>query len=112
MRPLIAEVLPALVLELQGLLRAQGHAALARTVARLQIVRPCGCGDEYCASFYTGLMPAGSERTLLLDPAEGELLLDLVRGEIRFVEVLHRPEVREALACAGLLEVQPDPDLN
>lgn len=112
MRPLVAEVLPGLVLELQGLLEAHGHAELARSVARLQIVRPCGCGSDFCASFYTGLVPAGSERTLMLDPAEGELMLDLVRGEIRFVEVLHRPEVRDALAQAGLLEVPPDPDLN
>lgn len=53
------------------------------------------------ASFYTAPRPEGGyghgHECLVLDPEEGWVVVDLVDGEIRCVEVLNRPDVRARL---------------
>jgi hypothetical protein len=80
---------------------------LAVQVPILKIVEGCGCGDDFCASFYTQPKPNGAygpgHDTLLLDTeAPGMLILDVVDGVISFVEVLYRPDVRQKLVALGL----------
>jgi hypothetical protein len=52
--PLMVDVVPELAAEIEQELRASGDAELAEQVARLRMTRSCGCGDNFCASFYTG----------------------------------------------------------
>jgi len=102
---LVTETLPELAKELQQLLEAK-KPELALQLPTLKIVEGCMCGDDFCASFYTQPKPKGAyspgHETLLLEPAEGMLILDVVDGVISFVEVLHRPEIRQKLVALGL----------
>jgi len=102
---LLTETLPELAKELQQLLEAK-KPELALQLPTLKIVEGCMCGDDFCASFYTQPKPKGAygpgHETLLLEPAEGMLILDVVDGVISFVEVLHRPEIRQKLVALGL----------
>ena len=103
---LLAETLPEFAQELQRLLEAQ-KPELAVQVPILKIVEGCGCGDDFCASFYTQPKPNGAygpgHDTLLLDTeAPGMLILDVVDGVISFIEVLYRPDVRQKLVALGL----------
>jgi hypothetical protein len=103
---LLTEMLPLLAHELQQLLQAKNQLELATQVTALEIVEGCGCGDDFCASFYTQPKPKGAygtgHYTLVLEPADGMLILDVVGGVISFVEVLYRPDIRQKL-----LEVLP-----
>jgi hypothetical protein len=103
---LLAETLPEFAQELQRLLQAQ-KPELAVQVPTLKIVRGCGCGDDFCASFYTHPKPKGAygpgHYTLPLETeAPGMLILDVVDGVISFIEVLYRPDVRQKLVALGL----------
>jgi hypothetical protein len=103
---LLAETLPEFAQELQRLLQTQ-KPELAVQVPILKIVEGCGCGDDFCASFYTEPKPHGAygpgHDTLLLDTeAPGMLILDVVDGVISFVEVLYRLDVRQKLVALGL----------
>jgi hypothetical protein len=53
---LLAETLPELAQGLQRLLWAE----TPESVPTLKIVRGCGCGDDFCASFYTQPKPKGA----------------------------------------------------
>lgn len=61
----------------------------------------CGCGDSFCSSFYTGPKPNGpwgpGARNVVLQPRTGDVILDVVDGRIRFVEVLDRKDVRDKI---------------
>ncbi|MGP0023941.1 MAG: hypothetical protein ACLPKE_11395 [Streptosporangiaceae bacterium] len=61
----------------------------------LRLVAGCGCGDDFCQSFYTE-----AARRVLTAPATGASLfflrramlnLDVVNGRIMYVEVIDRP---------------------
>jgi hypothetical protein len=99
----LADVLPAFAVELQQLLSEKGEPELAGQVPTLNIFDRCRCEDDIgCASFYTMPKPQGSfgprHRNVRLFPAEGAfLILDVVAGQIAFVEVLDRHDVREKL---------------
>ena len=84
-------VVPELAAEMEQELRASGDAGLAEQVAGLRMMRSCGCGDDFCASFYTCPYPEeswkGNHRAAALSH---RLILDVVDGEIGFVEVLFR----------------------
>jgi hypothetical protein len=98
---LLSEALPLLSQELQQLLTEAGEAELASQVSALRIVDRCRCGDDFCASFYTQPKPKGAygpgHRNVVLDPAKGMVILDVVDDVIAKVEVLHRTEIRERL---------------
>jgi hypothetical protein len=100
----VAEVLPGFAQELEGLLFASGHQELAASCASLEFVAPCGCGDDFCAGFYTVPKPNGpwgaGHRSLLLSPVSGMVVVDIVDGRITFVEVLDRQDVRDTMDAA------------
>jgi hypothetical protein len=94
--PLVRERLPALAAELERRLRELGRPDLADQVASLRITTVCRCEVDGCGSFYTGrAMKRWFRRGRQV--SVDDLVLDTIDGEIVFVEVLGRPDVREAL---------------
>jgi len=57
-------------------------------------------GDDFCQSFYTAPPPDGAygpgHRCVPLIPKKGDLILDVVRNRIMYVEVLYYPSLRGA----------------
>ncbi len=93
--PLLSEAIPELAKELEEGLRADGENDLADEVASLRMVASCGCGDDFCASFYTGPRPQGAwgadHETLV---TQFGLILEVVDHEIRYIEILWRDDLR------------------
>lgn len=110
-RPLLHEGFPDLVRELEHLLRAENEHFLANSVEFLRIYGPCGCSDVTCGSFYTGPKPDGAfgpgHRTVLLDPTEGMVILDVVDDVIRYVELIDRPDIHDAIHSGSNLTTKP-----
>ena len=104
-RPLVVAVLPALARLVEERLRAQEEDVLADAIGTLRITGACACENDFCGSFYTAGRPfvrwwrRGRQLLLEGDPP-AEVILDVVGGEIVFVEVLHWEGVREAVAHA------------
>lgn len=92
----MAETLPELAAELEAGLRAAGRPDLAEQVPGLRIKAACACEVERCASFYTGT-PMKRWLRRGKQVAVGELVVDTIDGEIVFVEVLDRPDLRARL---------------
>jgi hypothetical protein len=99
--PLLSEVLPPLVPELEKLLMELGELELVAQIPEMRVVDRCRCGDDFCSSFYVGPKPKGSygpnHRTMPLSPKQGMLILDIDDGKIVFVEALYRNDVRKAI---------------
>jgi hypothetical protein len=93
---LVVEAVPGLAAELEELLRAAGLLDLAEQVGGLRISAICSCSVASCGSFYTG-RPIKRWFRRGRQVAVGDLVVDTIDGEIVFVEVLDRPEVRAAL---------------
>ncbi len=93
---LVASLLPALARELEDGLRALGRRDLADQVASLPVTDVCPCHVEGCGSFYTARPIKRWFRRGKQVPV-GDLVVDTIDGEIVFVEVLGRPDVRTAL---------------
>ena len=86
---------PTFTTELAAALNARGEYRLADQAQQLRIIEACGCGDDFCQSFYTAPKPAGAygdgHRNVCLDaPWPGYLILDVVNDDIVYVEVLYR----------------------
>ena len=101
--PLLAEVLPALAERMETALRAQGEPRVADQVAALRITGPCTCGQPFCGSFQTLRAPLKrwfmrGRQVELQDGGPGEIVVDVVRGEIAYVEVLYLDDVRDRVA--------------
>ncbi len=101
--PLVGAVLPELAARMESALRAQGEERVADQVAGLRITAVCRCDQEYCGSFHTARRPMKrwmlhGRQVTLTDDGPGEVALDVVRGEIAYVEVLFVDNVRERLA--------------
>jgi hypothetical protein len=93
---LVHELLPELAAELEQGLREGGRPDLAEQIPSLRIEAVCTCEVEGCASFHTALpMKRWFRRGRQV--AVGDLVVDAIDGEIAFVEVLGRPDVRKAL---------------
>jgi len=101
---LLTETLPSLAVELEELLKKEGHVDLAAQISGLKIVDRCRCGDDFCASFYTEQKPQGAygagHRCVELEPKAGMLILDVVVDKIVHVEVLYRHDIREKLLAS------------
>ena len=95
-RPLVSDVLPGLADELERSLRELGRPELARQVGSLRIWSVCPCEVEGCGSFYTALPMKRWFRRGKEVPVGG-LVVNTIDGDIVFVEVLGRPDVRAAL---------------
>ena len=95
-RPLVADVLAGLAAELERSLRELGRPELARQIGSLRIWAVCPCEVEGCGSFYTALPMKRWFRRGKEVPV-GDLVLNTIDGDIVFVEVLGRPDVRAAL---------------
>jgi len=92
----LSAVAPELAAELEDGLRAAGRPELADQVRALEIRELCRCEVEGCASFYTALPVKRWFRRGKQVPV-GELVVDTIDGQIVYVEVLGRPELRNAL---------------
>jgi hypothetical protein len=100
--PLVAEVLPGLARRMESALRGQGEEALAEQVPGLRITTVCRCEQPFCGSFHTSSRPMKrwfirGRQVELADGEPGEIVLDVVRGEIAYVEVLYLDDVRARL---------------
>jgi hypothetical protein len=96
--------LPELANELKEQLAQQGETALAAQIDGLRIKSRCGCNDDFCASFYTRDIPgrpsdAGDHHCVVVN-TDGLIILDVLDGTIRFIEVIDRPDVRAKLLDA------------
>lgn len=101
-KPLLNELLPLFAKQLESALRADGDVDLADQVPKLRIWGQCGCGDDFCASFYTGPAPNGAwadegDADSVPAAAEGVIALDIVDARIRYVEVHDNDQVKAAL---------------
>jgi hypothetical protein len=102
-RPLLRSVLPAFADRLETALRVQGEARLADQVDALRVTAVCPCEVPSCGSFHTLRAPMKrwfirGRQVQLADGGPGEIVIDVVRGEIAYVEVLGVEGVRDALA--------------
>lgn len=95
-RPLVCDVLPGLAAELERSLEELGRPELARQVGSLRIWSVCPCEVEGCGSFFTALPMKRWFRRGKEVPI-GDLVVNTIDGDIVFVEVLGRPDVRTAL---------------
>jgi hypothetical protein len=95
-RPLLSDALPALAAELLQLFRRAGREDLASQILSLRVKSRCRCGDDFCATIYTGAgRPAYS---IDLEPAEGMIIVDVASDErVLSIEILYRDEYREAV---------------
>ncbi|MFI8106821.1 hypothetical protein [Streptomyces sp. NPDC086023] len=97
--PLVREVHPDLVAELVALLEAEGERELAICAWDIRLFAHCSCGDDFCQSFYTAPPPEGAfgpgHRCLPLMPEKGMLIVDVVQGRIRYVEVIDHAPLRD-----------------
>jgi hypothetical protein len=87
---------PVLSAQVAAALQAVNEPTLEALWPSVRIVERCGCGDDYCQSFYTQPRPVGTygvgHRNVMLDaPWDGYLILDVVDETIMHVEILHRP---------------------
>ncbi|HZR93868.1 MAG TPA: hypothetical protein VFA44_15840 [Gaiellaceae bacterium] len=104
--PLLASLLPDLARRIETALRARGEGRLAEQVSGLRITAVCRCEQPFCGSFHTARLPMRrwflrGRQVELHDGGPGEIALDVVRGEIAYVEVLYLDGVRDALAPLG-----------
>ena len=93
--PRLVDRWPVLGGQLRDALVAEGEESLVAQVETLRVVARCGCGDGFCQSFYTapkpdGIWGPGHRNVLLAPPWSGLLILDVVYGQITYVEVLDR----------------------
>lgn len=99
----LVNVLPEFAAELAEALRSEDGADLADQVRELSITAVCGCGDDFCASFYTGPRPDGpwghGHRNVTPETATGMVILVVVDGRIRYVEVLDRDDVKSVISA-------------
>jgi hypothetical protein len=94
--PLLAATVPGFATELEEGLRAIDRPDLAGQVPALRIREVCRCEVEGCASFYTAAPMKRWFRRGKQVPV-GELVVDTIDGEIVYVEVLERPELKALL---------------
>src|ERR1700722_2615312 len=103
-RPLLRQVLPDLADEIRHCLQDDDESDLADQVGSVLVWGRCPCGDDFCSSFYTGprsrgpWSDEGEDRTIPLLGSSGMVNLDVVAGNIRYVEVLDRPDLALVVA--------------
>jgi hypothetical protein len=94
---LLANTAPGFAAELEEGLREIERPDLAEQVQGLRLREVCKCEVEGCASFYTAAPMRRWFRRGKQVPV-GELVVDTIDGEIVYVEVLNRPDLKSILA--------------
>jgi hypothetical protein len=94
---LLVNAAPEFATELEEGLRAVERPDLAEQVRGLQLRQVCRCEVEGCASFYTAMPMKRWFRRGKQVPV-GELVVDTIDGDIVYVEVLGRPDLKALLA--------------
>ncbi len=101
---LLRDLLPDLAEELEKLLLDEELRALAEQITSLNVLDRCRCGDDFCASFYTLPKPDGAwgpkHETVQLNPESRVICIDVVDGNIAYVEVHNQDEIRQRLIRA------------
>ena len=101
MAALLVDCLPEFSDELRSLSLQARRPDIAEQIGLMQLVDRCRCGDDFCATFYTGPRPEDSygpnHENVELPAGEGMIILDLVDGRVQCVEVLYRDEIRSRL---------------
>jgi hypothetical protein len=101
---LLRHIAPKFAGELAKALTDDGYELLADQVALLELREPCGCQGKSCCSFYTGPKPSepwakvGNHYNLVPNVRKGLVVLDVVDGVIRYLEILDRPDIRKLLS--------------
>lgn len=112
----LVKVLPDFAAELADAIRFEDGAELADQVRGLSITAVCGCGDDFCASFYTGPRPDGrwgqGHKNVTPETATGMVDLDVVDGLIRYVEVLYRDDVKSVISALTEQATEARPTLR
>lgn len=103
---LVASVLPELTERIEAALRAQGEPRVAEQVADLRITSVCRCGQPFCGSFHASEPPMKrwlmrGRQIELRDGGPGQIVVEVIRGVVTYVEVLHLDEVRDTVARLG-----------
>jgi hypothetical protein len=99
--PLVVEIVPELAEELERELRSAGDLDLADQVPGLRMKDLCPCGDDFCATFSTALIPEGTDKKRYGIPLAGtSLIVHVLDREIVEVEVLFRDELRPRIRAA------------
>ena len=93
---LLVNTAPAFATELEEGLRKIDRPDLAEQVQSLGLREVCKCEVEGCASFYTAAPMRRWFRRGKQVPV-GELVVDTIDGEIVYVEVLNRPDLKAIL---------------
>jgi hypothetical protein len=91
----VVERWPTLARQLRTALTAQTEPGLAAQVDELRVHEVCPCDDDFCQSFYTQPPPdegfGPGHRNVVLEPEwDGHLIIDVIDGQIVFIEVLDR----------------------
>ena len=108
--PLVSELFPEFTDEMVSALRLDGEEDLVAQLPGLAFWGRCRCDDDFCASFYTGPRPIGrwadegNHKNVVLAVDKGMVVLDLVDRAIRYVEVLHRPDLKRLVAPLAPME--------
>ena len=102
--PLLRDIAPELVPELQRLLTARGEHGLAAKAAELVILRLCPCSDDFYSTFYSAPQRSGDSApgrlTIELAAETGILNVDIEGADIVGVEILFRDELRAKIRAA------------
>ena len=93
---LLVNAAPAFAAELEEGLRTIDRPDLAEQVPGLEIREVCRCEVDGCASFYTATPIKRWFRRGKQVPVGG-LVVDTIDGEIVYVEVLGRPDLKALL---------------
>ncbi|WP_436772206.1 hypothetical protein [Yinghuangia sp. YIM S09857] len=95
----MADVLPDLCAQICQLLREESEHEVAAVFPHLPFLGWCECGDDFCQGFHTAPKPEGAygqgHRMLALW-GPGHINLDLVHDTVMYVEVLNRPDIKDA----------------
>jgi hypothetical protein len=98
---MLVEGMPVFAAELAAGLHGEGEPELAEQLASLRYVGRCRCTEDHCSGFYVEPLPIRPRGrglyNVLLRSVPGLVILDVVDGDIRFIEVLDRPDVRGEL---------------
>ncbi|KAB0666215.1 hypothetical protein F6V25_07010 [Oryzomonas japonica] len=108
----LKDCLPDFVGELERLLLEEDRPELACQVRDMPVdVGRCVISEEFCAMLCTGLQPSkgwgAGQTTIALAPRQGNILVDVIDGEIIAVEVFCRKDVHERMVQMQYGHAQP-----